>query len=482
MGERGNRRNRFFLWLRNLKKQRKKKQEEEKKIKKRKEEERKKQQQIKTYSKAKVISMTVIGLFFGVVETILLPKKKEQKQILQIEQKLESLQKEMDLLKIEIKKEMINKIETKKEAIGKKEVLIKIQTKQKEQQVTLEKIKKELNDIEKKEKKENQKKISESKKKITLIEITQTEIKDLLKQQEQVINTKIQEPVVVPKKKIGMDLETEQLLILNNTFKQELEQIKKSMTSNQFDSTIQALERLQSKMIPYQTKEPIKKTFQTCVELKKECYKKQSQIKEKIQNKKESILTKNELLKQELILKIKRQQQLMEKMNQQVLSLPSKKKKRGIFKTLGKMITSTLLTGFGISRFFKKRVSVFDIFLGAVFTNYGIRGMRNLGKDKENQITYLNAEKIVEELSSEQKALEVSTGVYEDSIEQLQSLKKEFLSEYGSYDFPEVKKIQEQFITLETDLKKKLELLYQRQETMNRVMEQGKEKVKKLEV
>lgn len=472
MGERGNRRNRFFLWLRNLKKQRKKKQEEEKKIKKRKEEERKKQQQIKTYSKAKVISMTVIGLFFGVVETILLPKKKEQKQILQIEQKLESLQKEMDLLKIEIKKE----------AIGKKEVLIKMQTKQKEQQVTLEKIKKELNDIEKKEKKENQKKIAESKKKITLIETTQTEIKDLLKQQEQVINTKIQEPVVVPKKKIGMDLETEQLLILNNTFKQELEQIKKSMTSNQFDSTIQALERLQSKMIPYQTKEPIKKTFQTCVELKKECYKKQSQIKEKIQNKKESILTKNELLKQELILKIKRQQQLMEKMNQQVLSLPSKKKKRGIFKTLGKMITSTLLTGFGISRFFKKRVSVFDIFLGAVFTNYGIRGMRNLGKDKENQITYLNAEKIVEELSSEQKALEVSTGVYEDSIEQLQSLKKEFLSEYGSYDFPEVKKIQEQFITLETDLKKKLELLYQRQETMNRVMEQGKEKVKKLEV
>lgn len=142
MGERGNRRNRFFLWLRNLKRQRKKKQEEEKKIKKRKEEERKKQQQIKTYSKAKVISMTVIGLFFGVVETILLPKKKEQQQFLQIEQKLESLQKETDLLKIEIKKEIINKIETKKEAIGKKETVIKMQAKQKEQQVTLEKIKK----------------------------------------------------------------------------------------------------------------------------------------------------------------------------------------------------------------------------------------------------------------------------------------------------------------------------------------------------
>lgn len=482
MGERGNRRNRFFLWLRNLKRQRKKKQEEETKIKKRKEEEHKKQQQIKTYSKAKVISMTVIGLFFGVVETILLPKKKEQKQFLQIEQKLESLQKETDLLKIEIKKEMINKIETKKEAIGKKETIIKMQTKQKEQQVTLEKIKKELNAIEKKVKKENQKKIAESKKKITLIETTQKETKDLLSKQEQVINTKIQEPVVVQKKKIGIDLETEQLLILNNAFKQELEQIKKSMTSNRFDSTIQALERLQSKMIPYQNKEPIKKTFQTCVELRKECYKKQSQIKEKIQNKKESILTKNELLKQELILKIKRQQQLMEKMNQQVLSLPSKKKKRGIFKTLGKIITSTLITGFGISRFFKKRVSVFDIFLGAVCTNYGIRGMRNLGKDKENQITYLNAEKIVEQLSSEQKALELSTSFYADSIEQLQSLKQEFLLEYGSYEFPEVKKIQEQFITLETDLKKKLELLYQRQESMNRVMEQGKEKVKKLEV
>lgn len=485
MGERGSRKNRFFLWLRNLKKQRKKKKEEEKKIKKRKEEERKKQQ-LKTYSKPKVICMTVIGLFLGAIETILLPKKKETNKLLQIDKKLQFLQEETSLLKIEVKKVTTKKIETKQEAIQKKEALIKIQEKQNQQKKTLEEVKQELNEVEKnnkkKGKKDNQKKITESKEKITAIDSTQKQTNKIVEHQEQIVSQRLQELSLEQKKKGGMDLEEEQLRMLTYSFEQELNQIKQTMTSTNFHQTIEKIERLQSKMTTYQKNEKIRKLYEDCNILKKECYTKQSQIKEKIQNKKESILIKNELLKQELILKIKRQQQLMEKMNQQVLSLPSKKKKRGIFKTLGKIITSTLITGFGISRFLKKKVSVFDIFLGAIFVNYGIRGMRNLGKDKENQVAYLNAEKIVEQLSSEQKALEVSTGVYEDSIEQLQSLKKEFLSEYGSYDFPEVKKIQEQFITLETDLKKKLELLYQRQETMNRVIEKGKEKVKKLEV
>ena len=485
MGERGSRKNRFFLWLRNLKKQRKKKKEEEKKIKKRKEEERKKQQ-LKTYSKPKVICMTVIGLFLGAIETILLPKKKETNKLLQIDKKLQFLQEETSLLKIEVKKVTTKKIETKQEAIQKKEALIKIQEKQNQQKKTLEEVKQELNEVEKnnkkKGKKDNQKKITESKEKITAIDSTQKQTNKIVEHQEQIVSQRLQELSLEQKKKGGMDLEEEQLRMLTYSFEQELNQIKQTMTSTNFHQTIEKIERLQSKMTPYQKNEKIRKLYEDCNILKKECYTKQSQIKEKIQDKKESILIKNELLKQELILKIKRQQQLMEKMNQQVLSLPNKKKKRGIFKTLGKIITSTLITGFGISRFLKKKVSVFDIFLGAIFVNYGIRGMRNLGKDKENQVAYLNAEKIVEQLSSEQKALKVSTGVYEDSIEQLQSLKKEFLSEYGSYDFPEVKKIQEQFITLETDLKKKLELLYQRQETMNRVIEKGKEKVKKLEV
>lgn len=486
MGERGSRRNRFFLWLRNLKQQKKKKQEEEKIRKKRKEETRKKEQQIKTYSKPKVICLTAIGLFLGLVETILLPKKKEEKQLLQIDKKLQALQEETNFLKIEVKKENAKKIETKKQTIAQKETLVKIQEKQNQQQKTLEEVKKELNEIEKKNKKkektDNQKKITESKEKITAIATTQKQTKKILEQQEQIVNQKIQEPTLEQKKKGGIDLEEEQLRMLNHSFEQELNQIKQAMTSTNFDQTIEKLEQLQSKMTPYQKNEKISKTFAACVTLKNECYAKQNQIKEKIYHKKEVILTKNELLKQELVLKIRRQQQLMEKMNEQVLSLPSKKKKRGIFKTFGKIITSTLLTGFGISRFFKKKVSMFDIFLGAVFTNYGIRGMRNLGKDKENQVAYFNAEKIVEQLSSEQKALEVSVGFYADSIEQLQSLKKEFLLEYGSYNFPEVKKIQEQFETLEEDLKKKLDFLYQRQESMNRVMEQGKEKVKKLEV
>ncbi len=483
MGERGSRKNRFFLWLRNLKQQKKKKQEEEKICKKRTEEARKKEQQIKTYSKPKVICLTVIGLFLGVVETILLPKKKEEKQLLQIDKKLQALQEETNFLKIEVKKENTKKIETKKQAIAQKETLVKIQEKQNQQQKTLEEVKKELNEIEKKNKKkektDNQKKITESKEKITAIETTQKQTKKRLEQQEQIVNQKIQEPILEQKKKGGIDLEEEKIRMLNHSFEQELNHIKQSMTSTNFDQTIEKLEQLQSKMTPYQKNEKIRKTFDACVMLKNECYTKQNQTKETIHHKKEAILTKNELLKQELVLKIRKQQQLMEKMNEQVLS---KKKKRGIFKTFGKIITSTLITGFGISRFFKKKVSMFDIFLGAVFTNYGIRGMRNLGKDKENQVAYFNAEKIVEQLSSEQKALEVSSNVYEDSIEQLQSLKNEFLLEYGSYDFPEVRKIQEQFETLETDLKKKLNLLYQRQESMNRVMEQGKEKVKKLEV
>lgn len=478
MGERGSRKNRFFLWIRNLKRQRKEKETLKKEQKQKEQEEQKKRK--KVYSKPEVIAKTILGLFLGLVESILLPKKKEQQEFRKLEDKLKQLDQDTIVLQLEIKKEVEKKIEKKSDNAKQKEVVKKQQEKQKQQETSLQLVKQEIDKIEKK-KKQNQNYIKEIKKKVTSVEGKQKQNKTLLEQQENKINEfnkKPKEVEVTKKKTVGIDLETEKIIMLAALLEKEFYQIKNQSSMDTLDGTIQKIDILETKLLPYQKESKISKLLKEVKEYKSNCFSKREQIKKNVNHNQQELITKTDLMKQELILKIKQQQQLMEKMNQQVISLPVQKKKRGIFRTFGKMITSTLITGFGLSRFFKKKISAFDIFLGAICTNYGIRGMRNLGKGKESQVSYFEVEKIVEQLSNEQKALEISTNVYEDSIEQLKQLQQEFQTEYGMYSYPEVKKLQVQFITLETDLKKKLELLYQKQKEMHQVMEKGK--VKKL--
>lgn len=468
MGERGSRKNRLFLWFRNLKQNRKKKQDEKERIKKEKEEQRKKQNKI--YSRPEIVLKTIIGLFLGALENFVGQKKQKENPLKKIDDKLNLLTQDIEALQRKINEN------------GKKEVKIEIWKMWNEEQLKqgdmLKEVKKQITTIEKKKSNKSKSEIEKRKKQIIQLEQKNIETSSILNKEKQKIDKKEEQK----KKKAGTSIEEEKMIVLASILKQELNHIKQNINYNDLDRTIYKLEHLQEKTFPYQNNNKIKQILSETNQLKKDCKIKQEQIKDNIKNRKMKVLSKNELIKKELILKINKQQQLMEKMNQQILSLPSKKKKNGILKTLSKLITSTFLTGFGISRFLKKKVSMFDIFLGAIFTNYGIRGMRNLGKEKENQVAYLDAKKVVEQLSSEKKALEMSTLLYEDSIEQLITLKKEFLLEYGNYNLPYITNLKDQLDELEIDLKKKLKILYQNQEKMEYIIKNGKEKVKRLEV
>lgn len=530
MGERGSRRNRFWIWLQNLKKIKKQKKNEEKELKRKKEEKEKQNKNVKVYTKMEVVSKTILELSLGALETILLPKKKEENKIISIKNKTEKLQKETKQLVIDSKilNEEIKNIKTKEKQIEIKKRFDLLEQHHEENTQELFKLKEEVklildNEKNKKTQVENiqldekDKIQQETLKEVTKVEDTINTIKEenedtgknLKEMKKQIIELNDKKIVT---KDPELDICKNYLTELNTLvlkFNEELEIIKNNVSDDNLDNSIYQIDSLYNRIFPQYQKEQsmklqfsnikdetiqeklsglkLKPSLEMCLVLKREYIQRkwnlqeQDQRKEQVIKKQKDAIVKTELMKKEIILKMRRQQVVMDKMNEGLSSLKGIKKKRSKLARLGSMMTNLLLTGFGITRFFKKKVSVFDIFLGALSTNYGIRGMRNLGKEKNDQVIYFDVKKLINELSSEQKALELSTICYQDSIVQLSELKQEFMSEYGIYQSKEIEKLKSEFELLEIELHDKMNLLTKQQEQLNYVMEKGKQKIKKIE-
>lgn len=183
---------------------------------------------------------------------------------------------------------------------------------------------------------------------------------------------------------------------------------------------------------------------------------------------------------QRLATEIKHQQLHLEALEQNLRKLPPLQKKKGKLALLTSFIKNSALIPLGVVTglaFF----SPVSILTGLVITNHGIRGMRNLGKNKEDKEVYWDLKNLLGQITEEKDVLNFSLHLCKDSLIQIQQFKQEFLLEYGNQTEEIVINFYNQLMELELSVLSQKQEIERRQLQLQEEYEKGKEKVKRLE-
>lgn len=187
------------------------------------------------------------------------------------------------------------------------------------------------------------------------------------------------------------------------------------------------------------------------------------------------------LEKKKMSQKITQQRLMIESLQTSLFQLPPHKKKRGRLSRLGSLIKHTLFASLGIFTLLKGRKNAFGLLTGVLLTNQGIRGMRNMVKDREENVAYFDLKKIMEQLKTEKDALTMSIDFCADSLDQLQSLKLEFMDQFSHDQSPEAEQFLEELLSLEDNVMAQQEQLLKQQQAVDIHYEKGKQKILKME-
>ena len=235
----------------------------------------------------------------------------------------------------------------------------------------------------------------------------------------------------------------------------------------------------------------VKKLENEMEDVTRQVEKKEVELKEKetsekqiTDSKKIPIVKKNQFeeQKQEMRKQLLEQQKTLLVLEQEVARSEKgtgKKKKKDSY--LKRLCKSTLFVNLGIASVITTAGSMLGVLTGLIFTNHGIRTMRNFNKKENNRIPHYDVDQILSTIKKESDALAISIVFCADSLKQLQSLKQEIATTYKGYDQAEIEHFNLQIEALEQELLKEQEALNKKKEMLEHEYEHGKIKLKKKE-
>lgn len=221
------------------------------------------------------------------------------------------------------------------------------------------------------------------------------------------------------------------------------------------------------------------RTHQLQVKQKQQVVKKEKE--KQVLNKQKEKMVDITLEKKKMSQEITKQRIMIESLQASLWKLPQHKRKRGRLFRLGSLIKHTMFASLGVFTLLKSRKNAFGLLTGILLTNHGIRGMRNMVKDRNEDIAYFDLKKIMKQLKTEKNALMMSIDFCADSLDQLQSLKMEFMGQFAYDRSPEVEQFLEELQSLEEAVMAQQEQLLKQQQVLDSSYEKGKQKILKME-
>ena len=152
------------------------------------------------------------------------------------------------------------------------------------------------------------------------------------------------------------------------------------------------------------------------------------------------------------------------------------KKKKNV---LNKVLKNTFLINFGFCAALKSRGDIFNFLAGMILTNHGIRGMRNIFHNKKNEYNYDELIEQINLLEEENDILYTTIDFCNDSLEEINNLKNDYLLKYGISNEYESTIFLNQLQELEEDLKMQRKMLVIKQNKINNIHEKSKIKIKR---
>lgn len=111
----------------------------------------------------------------------------------------------------------------------------------------------------------------------------------------------------------------------------------------------------------------------------------------------------------------------------------------------------------------------------------GIYELHLIRFQTEENVAYFDLKKIMEQLKTEKDALTMSIDFCADSLDQLQSLKLEFMDQFSHDQSPEAEQFLEELLSLEDNVMAQQEQLLKQQQAVDIHYEKGKQKILKME-
>ncbi len=179
---------------------------------------------------------------------------------------------------------------------------------------------------------------------------------------------------------------------------------------------------------------------------------------------------------------INRQKDYLKYLNKKVNTLDITVKKKYHFQGIHHLISNVLKFTLGVFTIPFSRKKIFGTVVGITLINNSIRGLKNSFKKEEEQVSYIEFKDLSKMIYSEKVALLKTKDLIVDSLEQLSDLKKELENEfYGKVSFDEYEQMKDKIKAIEKTLLEKEKEILKAQESLEKVEEKNKIKVKRLD-
>ncbi|MDD3341664.1 MAG: hypothetical protein PHN72_05715 [Bacilli bacterium] len=176
---------------------------------------------------------------------------------------------------------------------------------------------------------------------------------------------------------------------------------------------------------------------------------------------------------------IKRHRREVKKFKKRVEKLKLQEKHKTIMSGIRHYLQRVIRLSFSLfplSIFKNKKIGFLT---STILVNNNIRNMRNAVSKVE--VPYIELDKIAKKIKDAEEEMDYARYICYDSLDQISSLKNEFMEQVGYSASPEIESVMKQMETLEKMLKARTEQIQKGSEHLQNVKEKQKQKVKKLE-